>query len=79
MEYNKISVIVHKIGDYLKSQGVNITIGENVHQTLRAYVERPDMDAYTIHDVARAIAVITWCSAGKVIYQSLQWAQVRDT
>lgn len=77
-EYSGIHRVVEGIKDYLRSQQINVTIDDTVHETLRRYVEQQEMSAYTRGDIAGAIAVITWCSVAKVTYESLQWAQVRE-
>jgi hypothetical protein len=69
-------MVVERINDYLGNQGINISVNESAHEILRSYVEREEMKIYTTHAIARAVAVITWCSVSKVMYESLQWAQV---
>lgn len=70
-----------KLSDLVKilkeeAQKLRISFDESAERALREYVDQPEMGKYERYEIGRAVAVIGWCAVGKVIYESVQWAQM---
>lgn len=69
---------VNKIVETLKQEAekLRISFDGSAEIALREYVDRSEMEMYKPPEIAEAVAVIGWCAIGKVIFESVQWAQM---